>query len=240
MPRKDKPNPYSMYSEDETARPTGMGRSQDAEYNPYADDPADTDAMPTHRHHLPHAHARQEGNPLGTLGFVVSLLGPLAPLGVVMCLFALRHEPKRMAIAGIIVGILISLMTYICGGLAGLGVWAVMSTTDEYTEIARDYNAISTAVAEYRRENSGGLPPDLSALALPSDVTTDPFGDEYTYSQSQGAWYLGFKGVDGARGTGDDCEIPGGITINPDPLQQTPYEPLQQALGQGAMLDIFR
>ena len=49
-------------------------------------------------------------NGLGIAGFVLSLLGLvscglLAPVGVVLSLFALRREPRGFAVAGLVIGL---------------------------------------------------------------------------------------------------------------------------------------
>ena len=210
---KDPSNPYAMYPDDQPAPPEGPtnGRREGS--------------------------GAGSGNPGAVVGLILSILGPLAPVGVIVCLFALRREPRGLAIAGLVIGILTTLIVVVCGGFIGVGVWAVFGTREDYEEIAMDFAAISAAI-ENHQNTTGQLPNDLSNLGLSSDTLTDPYGDEYLYVKVSGTWRLGFNGMDGTPGSQDDIEIPAGTVIGH--FQTAPYQPLQQALSHGKIMDLMQ
>ncbi len=216
MARKSQHNPYSMYP-DEMEAPSG--------FDPGPGRP-------------PRAPRDSGGNTLGVVGFVLSFLGPLAPVGLIMCLFALRRQPRGFAIAGIVMGVLMSVLTLLCGGVLAFGVNAVLKAQAPYEEIRADYRAISNAIDDYRRQNNGALPDDLSGLGLSADETTDPFGDDYIYLERNGAWSIGFNGRDGTPDTDDDVELANGLTIGEFMVQ--PHQPLLDALSAGEAEEMFR
>ena len=207
-------NPYSMYPDEDVAFDEGhssgggMGR-------------------PT-----------PEGNPLGVVGLILSILGPLAPFGVVVSAFALRREPRGVAIAGLIVGLVMTPLAYICGGLIGLGVWGFFASQGDYDEISNDFLQIQRAVAEYQNANDGDLPDDLDALSLPPDVIESPYGERYVYQRAAGSWSLGFKGMDQQQGTQDDTTLPGDLSGSS--LANYQHQPLMQALANGRVMDAIQ
>lgn len=199
---KDPGNPYAMYPDDEpTLEEQGPG---------------------------PMAGERPAGNPAGTVGLILAILGPLAPIGVIVSLMGLRREPKGLAIAGVIVGILMTLLTIGCAGVIGWAFWVNMQIMDEQQDITQDYAAIQTAIEQYKLDNNGQTPPDLNTLGLPADATTSPFQDTYDYRTDGTNWSIGFVGEDGILDTQDDTRIEGGRgTFEDDPFG---WQDLQQAL----------
>lgn len=201
--------------------------------NPYAMYPGEPSGS------NPEFQAPQAGsNTLGIVGFVLSLLGPLALIGVVMCLVALRRRPRGFAIAGLVIGVVMLLLTALCGGIMGIWVWALLEAQDEYQEIASDYATLSSAISDYQRRNNGALPPDLGVLGLPAEATSDPYGEEYLFTPQGGSWSIGSNGADGVPGTDDDVELRSGLVIG-DYMTQ-PYQPLQEAVINGHVNETFQ
>ncbi|MEM1424765.1 MAG: DUF4190 domain-containing protein, partial [Planctomycetota bacterium] len=159
--------------------------------------------------------------PLGVLGLVLAILGPLAPIGVVVSLVAVRREPRGAAIAGVIVGIVMTLITLVCGGFAGWGLWIGLKIQPQQEEIVSDYLAIQNSIDAYKQNNNDSPPPDLATLGLDPALTTSPFGDTYDYRVESGGegWSIGFVGEDGVSGTSDDTRLSG----RRESLEQDPF-----------------
>ncbi|GAB4516199.1 MAG: hypothetical protein Tsb0013_20770 [Phycisphaerales bacterium] len=196
--------------------------------NPYAMYPDDEPAFEEHPGGDPGGRREPAGNPGAVAGLILAIMGPLAPIGVIVSLLSLKREPRGFAIAGVIVGLVMTVLMVVCGGVIGWGVWAGLQIQDELQEITSDYSAIQSAVEQYKRDHDGALPPDLSALGLPAETTTSPFGDTYDYRASGGTWSIGFVGEDGVLDTQDDTRIDGGRR----PLEQNPFgwQDVQNAL----------
>ena len=206
MPRKEQPNPYSMYPEEppiEEQGTRGGGRPE------------------------------RSGNPAGVLGLVLAILGPLAPIGLIISLFALRREPRGAAIAGVIVGIIMTLLMLVCGGVMWWGVSLSLKIQPQQQEIVNDYLAIQSTIETYKANNNGALPPDLATRAIDPGLTTSPFGDTYDYRVNGENWSIGFVGEDGVIDTADDVRMSG----RREPLVRDPFgwQDLQQALRQPHM-----
>ena len=64
---------------------------------------------------------------MGVAGFVVSLvgftsLGLLSPIGLILSIIGMRREPKGLAIAGLVVGIVGTIGTFFFYGIFGISV----------------------------------------------------------------------------------------------------------------------
>lgn len=186
---REKPNPYEMPS---TPSPLTGGPDEDQSGGYY-----DYDEGP-------------QRNGLAVVGFVFSLLGPLALIGVIISAIALRRRPRGFAVAGVIVGLVMLVLSALCIGAVGWSVSLSLQIQPKQEEIIGDYLAIQTAVETYKTNNAGALPPDLASLGLGTGVTTSPFGDTYHYETSGTNWTIGFEGEDGVRDTQDDTRLEGG------------------------------
>src|SRR5215218_10075365 len=73
----------------------------------------------------------QRGNGLGTAGFIVSIIGlfacgTLGPVGLTLSAFGMRKEPRGLAIAGLVIGIVGTLELL---ALIGFVIFATVATT---------------------------------------------------------------------------------------------------------------
>ena len=111
-------------------------------------------------------------NGLGVAGFVLSLVGWFScgffsPLALILSAVALRREPRGLAIAGLILGILGSTWFFIWGlgfilALLGIGVAANYVATDMRTDLALTQAA--NLVFNYQEE-TGEVPADDAQFA---------------------------------------------------------------------------
>lgn len=141
------------------------------------------------------------GNTLGLVGFILSFC--LSPIGLILSLIGLMKSPRGFAIAGVLVG----LIGTVIWGFLGWGlVTAVRMVNESQTAMDR-IRAVQTAL-EGAKGTDGAYPADLSALNLGASAT-DPWGHPMTYERSpDGLGYLmGSAGKDGVPGTGDDFEV---------------------------------
>ncbi|WP_432797188.1 hypothetical protein [Poriferisphaera sp. WC338] len=154
------------------------------------------------------AHTPQS-NSLGTVGFVLSLLGwviggLLCPIGFIISLIALKGNPKGLAVAGAIIGgigsLLGLLVVVVFGGfiLAILGLGAAAVALSDTIEITRANMTITDVY-----EETGALP-DAAAGAM---ILTESGLDlsEYKYEVTgQSTYTITDAGFDGNFGTEDD------------------------------------
>ncbi len=147
----------------------------------------------------------KQSNPAGIVGFILSLLCLTAPIGLLVSLFALTKRPKGFAIAGVIIGLIFS-------ALIAVAVILGIRMGPEFKRVMegqRDYVQIKSSVAIYQQTNSGQTPPDLTALSLPADTLTDPWGTPWVYERAtDGTSYaLLTAGPDGLMDTADDARL---------------------------------
>lgn len=159
--------------------------------------------------------AQGEGNPLGTAGFVVSLVGLVAscgllsPIGAVMSLVAMSRRPNGLAIAGFVIGLVGSLWVLVAiVGIAVLGIGgaAAVIGLGPYIGVVKEQSAIGDALFEYW-DSHGVFPASLDDLSgLPSELRTDHWGTAYRYevtADGSGASVIS-DGPDKQPGTADD------------------------------------
>lgn len=145
-------------------------------------------------------------NPLAPVGLLLSVC--ISPLGLLLSIIALAFNPKGLAIAGVIVGLIGTAVwgaaTY---GIVRLG--SFVATTVEITQqTQKDFEAHQDALAEVL-EADGRFPAESAGLALTLDDRTDYWGNEYRYAlTAEGLNYeLRSAGVDGLFDTEDDLFI---------------------------------
>lgn len=168
----------------------------------------------------------RQTNSLGTTGFVISLVGLvvtggiLCPIGLLLSLIALGKQPRGLAVAGVILGLIGScagLLIFLAFGALilaalGIGVAAVsMAMADpEGAELTIDMGQIAAAV-EMQRDRDGYLPATLSGLGLDSNLLTDPWGSAYEYVLTSESEKPGFElisfGPDRVNGSDDDLKF---------------------------------
>lgn len=150
--------------------------------------------------------AAQEGpNILGIIGLVLAVSCVLSPVGLLMSLVALTKPKKGFALAGTLVG---AVMTVV---VIGVTLYAVnLASKPEFKariHVEADFRAIQQQI-----QASGSVPSTLNdpALNLSPDVQADYWGTEYVYNEDgAGNWTLTTLGPDGQPGGGDDATIPG-------------------------------
>ncbi len=183
--------------------------------------------------------AGKQTNPLGTAGFIVSLVGfcaggLLSPIGLIMSLFALKNEPKGLAIAGVVIGavgscgIIISLLFLpfaILGALlavgatgAALGLAAMIGGPELEAQV--EMTILDGAIQKYEDDN-GSLPDSLADVQAALDanlagIFTDHWGEAYYYEPTgAGRGYRLFSaGPDGIPDTADDIRYQGSVEWN--------------------------
>lgn len=155
-----------------------------------------------------HEYREPEKNVLGIVGFALSFC--TGPIGLIISLIALKDRPRGFAIAGVIISLI---STAVLGAVAWFFVWAG-GIGMKVVETVQDYSTISNAISQYQGSNNGQLPPDLNALGLSSDVTTDAWGVPYRYEPSPDgqSWTLTTAGMDKTMGTADDASLNSGMS----------------------------
>ena len=163
--------------------------------------------------------ATQPTNTLGIVGFILSLLGVvgtcglLSPIGLILSIIALRREPKGFAIAGLILGILgsivflVTLLIFGVFALAFIGLLAAgislsVPNLTTYSEMIQ----IQAAVEQYAKDNSGAVPDSLAtAIGSNTELATDYWDQPYLYEDlGNGQFKITSLGADGMAGTDDD------------------------------------
>lgn len=171
-----------------------------------------------------HAQSGQQTNAMGIAGFVCSLvglvgIGSLSPVGLILSLIGLGREPRGLAIAGVILGVLgtcgwgIFWLIWIVLIAAGVGIALSAAAFFALSEPVRgeltvDMGVIAAAIENYR-EREGYLPANLTLLGLDEQALADPWGNQYHYAfleESPGYDLISY-GEDGQFGTDDDISL---------------------------------
>ncbi|CAE7446260.1 unnamed protein product [Symbiodinium necroappetens] len=141
----------------------------------------------------------RQSNPLGVVGFVLSLLCITSPIGLLLSMIALLKAPRGFAIAGTIIGLL---FTSVIGIVAFFAVVYGSFVVDS-TKLTLDLERLRIEAREYVDQNQA-VPASLDELGW--DDTTDPWGHEYVFSMDSetNVWELRSVGPDGVADTGDD------------------------------------
>jgi general secretion pathway protein G len=170
---------------------------------------------------VPYQQVRQ-ANGLGVAAFICSLVGLftggiLSPIGLILSLVALGRQPRGMAVAGLILGLLGT-----CGGivlvivilafglavaLAAVGIFAF--TQSERIELTADMAKIAVAAEEFKRDNRDVAPAGVEVLNLEPSTLNDPWGHPYRYIlvAEEPGYDVISDGQDGKAGTPDDVSL---------------------------------
>ena len=146
-------------------------------------------------------------NILGIVGFVLSLTCLLSPIGLIVSLIALLKRPRGFAIAGTIVGLVLSSVLLLAGG----GVWAVLKFGKAGAAIgviAGQSTVLEPQVDAYITE-TGSMPSSLDDVHLPASAKIDPWGTPYRFNAdtpSSGNWTITSAGPDQQFGSADDID----------------------------------
>lgn len=167
------------------------------------------------------SYQKPPSNGLGVAGFVCSLLGILGtcgllcPIGLILSLFALRKQPRGLAIAGSIIGFIGSLwiivglvvfgiMFLAVIALAATGAAINMPNIQTYVTMSE----IHTEVTAYH-QTMDALPDSLvSITTLKPDLQQDYWGNSFSYDIIDADSYrLTSSGADGTPDTDDDISL---------------------------------
>ena len=141
-------------------------------------------------------------NPLGIVGFVLSILCVTSPIGLLVSILALFKAPRGFAIAGVIIGAIFSVIV----GIFAWGAFMVWPYMADSVEITTDFKELEQEVESYRASNNDELPTSVDQLSWDN---TDPWGNPYIYSidQENNTWTIVSTGPDGQEGTDDDFSL---------------------------------
>jgi len=153
----------------------------------------------------------KQSNTLGLVGFIVSLVGLvltggcLSIVGLILSIIAVFKQPRGFAIAGIVIGLIGSLLFLvvlvpIIGVIVLVGV-ALAAVTDAVSDFAEPLNNYYDA--------NGAYPATLSEVGLDLAVLDDAYGGGWQYNRApdgQSFTIVG-PGPDGQFDTEDDFTI---------------------------------
>jgi hypothetical protein len=166
---------------------------------------------------LPRASPPGSSNALGLAGFIVSLVGlvltcgVLCPVGFVLSALGLRKEPRGLAIAGVAIGAVGTLLAvaaaifvvkslHLLGRTAGDGAFEFEGPRVS-TEITL---SMAEELIDLENAEKGRLPAEADGTALLASMT-DGWGRALRYERGADDGYtIRSAGPDGAFGTGDD------------------------------------
>lgn len=154
------------------------------------------------------------GNPIGFAGFVVSLtgmvacLGLICPIGLLLSLFALVKSPRGYAIAGSILGvfgsILCTLTVLVASGAIGAGLFADPNQT--HSQTSQTIDSASVSIDKHFTTKNLSLP-DANEGNLLIAFHSDEWGNQLLYTPAQGSttrYTITSAGPDGMYQTSDD------------------------------------
>jgi type II secretory pathway pseudopilin PulG len=165
-------------------------------------------------------------NTIGLVGFILVMIGvvgfcfgPALLLGVagtILCAIGVRKQPRSLALAGLIVGIIETLVFVVVvvilgliigGGLFGAKLLANVATT--INNGAHAHNAV-----EHYRAMNGVLPDKLEDCSEIGSYGVDGWGHPFRYTPdvTAGTFKLTSDGADGKPGTGDDVDVSSSTT----------------------------
>lgn len=161
-------------------------------------------------------------NALGVVGFIFSLIGlffgwcfwPVALislLGAFLSFIGMFREPRGLAIAGFIIGLLGSVVLAILIAVIGvLGVGAAgVASALPMVKGATDAGFIQTAIVEHEAANNE-FPTTLDDITtLDAKFKVDYWDNPYRFTMDKvnGTFTLKSDGEDGLRGTDDDLAL---------------------------------
>jgi len=144
---------------------------------------------------------KPESNPLGIVGFILSILCITSPLGLLISIIAIFKRPRGFAIAGTILGLLGSLVitaVVVFALVAGPVMFPVFGLSIDMARMRQQFE-------EYAANNQS--PPD--SLAAIGWTDTDPWDNDYIYTFDLEAqtWTIRSMGPDGVAENEDDFVI---------------------------------
>lgn len=154
----------------------------------------------------------QPTNTPGLVGFILSLTGLIAPcmfpIGMIVSLFGMGKQPKGLAIAGLIIGAIGSLILFAVLLIYGAMIFACIGLASTMQPVMETENAImeaSTQIEDYYFENDE-YPDDATGNSLISGIT-DGWEHALQYELDEDAvdgYIIRSPGADGVFDTDDD------------------------------------
>ncbi len=170
-----------------------------------------------------YAAVPQRTNTIGLSGYECSLLGLLtgghllSPVGLILSLIGLGQRPRGWAVAGVIIGLLgtcgwLIVAVLVAVAIAGVllaGVGMFFFTQADRIELTTDMSKIAMQAEDYKHNNRGVAPADLTVLNLQTPALTDPWGTAYHYelTDQDPGYDIVSDGPDGKPGTADDVYL---------------------------------
>jgi hypothetical protein len=145
-------------------------------------------------------------NGLGIAGFVTSLVGIvtcgiIAPIGLLLSLIALFKRPRGFAVAGTVIGAVMSIFLVVAGIGIVAGFLGLANSAKQFSAVGNLTNA-KTTVQNYM-QSRGQLPSEGEAKNL--ITTDDPWGKRIRYERIASDEYtLRSAGPDSQFNTSDD------------------------------------
>lgn len=146
--------------------------------------------------------AKTSSNTLGLVGFILAFC--VSPLGFLLSLIALRKAPRGFAIAGVLIGLL---GTVIWAGVGYFG-FKVGGAAIKASQTSEALVSAQSAL-EASKTPGGEYPSDLSGIAGGTDAWGHAF--EYERAEDGKGYLLVSKGADGQAGTADDIRTMQGM-----------------------------
>lgn len=180
---------------------------------------------------------KNDGNTLGIIGFILSLIVCTAIIGLPLSLLALKKRPRGLAIAGVVLGTIF--LTAQIGGVY-LAVTSIEETNWEtvgnFWEGQMESAQIAAASQQYFDKNDK-YATKISDLPLAEDIKIDPWGHKYrlVYTISRNGGYSPLIQTPGRDGIWDNDDDPKAMTrstiIDPETVNEPREdEPKDEAL----------
>ena len=191
----------------------------------------------------------RQTNSLGVAGFIVSLIGVvatcglLAPVGLLLSTLALFKKPRGFAFAGVVLGLIGSLMISVVV-ITGIGTAALVNAgfknqadLEQSSQAQLALAGLAQRVATYR-ESTGREPSALSMLPnIDPAMLIDPWNRDYAYEPDATGFTLRSAGADGIAMNDDDvykawnysADSSSSVILPRDLPERYPIAPLQDA-----------
>lgn len=154
-------------------------------------------------------------NGLGIAGFIVSMVGlvscPIvAFVGAILSAVAIRKQPRGFAIAGLVVGLVGTFLTFVVMVAIFLPAIGRARYVAQVAKTQADARGVGYAVEQYEKRN-GSLPPSLDSLVSDGLVSSrdqllDAWGNTLRLEKRGSTFVIVSDGRDGAANTRDDFD----------------------------------
>ena len=133
--------------------------------------------------------------------------GVLGPIGLLLSIFALFKQPRGLAIAGFVLGLIGTGWAVVMFAFVGFGAMATAVGIGDLGESETEMRQIARAFNEAM--DRGETPTSVSDLDLADEVLTDPWGNPYEFGTHEwsGLTIIRTWGPDGIADTYDDREF---------------------------------